>query len=209
AALFTRNVTRATGPLAAGTPQTGVIAEAITEQRLALVDVVSETLREISPDDMYVYEYDWSPDGQRFVTTAAHGSGGDNWYIAELYTIDVTTGVVKSIYKPPLQIANPAWSPDGRRIAFIAGLMSDEGVIGNDIYTCGAAGGEVENVTTNMKASAAWLDWMSDGHTILFAEYTDGEAGVATLDVSDHTVTALWKSAEQVSSGNWGMTLSV
>src|SRR5205809_3291548 len=95
AALVTRNVTRATGPLAAGTPQTGVIAEAITEQRLALVDVLSGALREISPDDMYVYEYDWSPDGQRFVTTAAHGSGDDHRYLAELYPIHATTGVAQ------------------------------------------------------------------------------------------------------------------
>ena len=49
----------------AATAQTGEIKEAVTEQRLALVDVASGTLRQISPADMYVYEYDWSPDGRR------------------------------------------------------------------------------------------------------------------------------------------------
>src|SRR5947207_4592239 len=75
ALLFTENAERAAGPLVAEKPQTGVIKEAVTEQRLALVDVASGKLRQISPADMYVYEYDWSPDGKRFVTTAAHGNG--------------------------------------------------------------------------------------------------------------------------------------
>src|SRR5690242_6730469 len=80
AILFTENATRASGPLVAETAQTGVIQEAVTEQRLALVDTIGGNLRQISPPDMYVYEYDWSPDSKRLVTTAAHGNGDNNWY---------------------------------------------------------------------------------------------------------------------------------
>jgi Tol biopolymer transport system component len=59
AVLFTENATRAAGPLVAETPQTGEIKEAVTEQRLALVDASTGELRQISPPDMYVYQYDW------------------------------------------------------------------------------------------------------------------------------------------------------
>src|SRR6202451_2308822 len=118
AVLFTQNATRAAGPLVAETPETGEIKDAFFEQRLALIDVATGKLRQISPADTYIYEYDWSPDGLRFAVTAALGNGDNNWYIAELYTLDAATGLMKSIYKPPLQIANPAWSPDGQRIAF-------------------------------------------------------------------------------------------
>ena len=141
AVLFTENATRAAGPLVAETPQTGEIKEAVTEQRLALINVASPKLRQISPADMYMYEYDWSPDGRRFVVTAAHGNGDNNWYTAELFTLESDGTNMKSIYKPPLQIANPVWSPDGRAIAFIAGLMSDEPAVGGDIFTVDAAGG--------------------------------------------------------------------
>ena len=89
----------------------------------------------ISPPDMYVYEYDWSPDGKTFAATAAHGSGDNNWWIAQLYTLPATGGEMKSILQPPLQINMPRWSPDGRSIAYISGLMSDFGAIGGDIYT--------------------------------------------------------------------------
>ena len=70
AILFTENAERAAGPLVAEKAQTGVIKEAVTEQRLALVEVASGKLSQISPADMYVYEYDWSPDGQTYAVAA-------------------------------------------------------------------------------------------------------------------------------------------
>ncbi len=38
------------------------------------------------------------------------------------------------IYAPKWQIAEPHISPDGKSVAFIEGLMSDEGSTGGDIY---------------------------------------------------------------------------
>jgi Tol biopolymer transport system component len=124
ALLFTENAERAAGPTVAETVQTGVIKEAVTEQRLSLVDVASGKLRQISPADMYVYEYDWSSDGKSFVTTAAHGNGDNNWYVAQIYTIPAAGGEMKSIYKPAVdsQIAIPAWSPDGKSVALSPAL---------------------------------------------------------------------------------------
>src|SRR6267154_1555137 len=141
ALLFTENATRASGPLVAETPETGEIKDAFFEQRLALVDLASGELNQITPADTYVYEYDWSPDGKRFVVSSALGNGDNNWWIAELSTLDVATGAMKSIYKPKLQIANPVWSPDAKHIAFIQGIMSDEGLTGGDIHIIANDGG--------------------------------------------------------------------
>jgi dipeptidyl aminopeptidase/acylaminoacyl peptidase len=208
ALLFTENATRAAGPLVAETPQTGEIREAVTEQRLTVVDVASGRLRQISPADMYVYEYDWSPDGKRFVATAAHGNGDNNWYIAQLYTLDAVGGEMKSIYEPPLQIGNPAWSPDGKVIAFIAGLMSDEPSVGGDIFTVNEAGGEPKNVTSGMKASASWLTWTAESR-ILFGEYVEGDAGIATVDPGTGRIELLFRGAGQLTAGAWGTNASL
>jgi len=209
AVLYTENATRAAGPLVAETPETGEIKDAFFEQRLALVDVSTGGFRQISPADMYVYEYDWSPDSARFALIAAHGNGDNNWYIAQLYTLDAgPLGLMKPIYKPPLQIANPAWSPDGKKIAFIAGLMSDEPSIGGDIYTISATDGEPSNLTPDMRATANSLTWAPEGK-IVFGETVEADAAVATVDPASGRIDTLWRGQEQVSAGLWGTNISI
>jgi dipeptidyl aminopeptidase/acylaminoacyl peptidase len=208
ALLFTENATRAAGPLVAETPETGEIKDSFFEQRLALVDVATSKLDQISPADTYIYEYDWSPDGLRFAVTAALGNGDNNWYIAELYMLDAATGLMKSIYKPPLQIANPAWSPDGKGIAFIGGLMSDEPSVGGDIFTISATGGEATNITPEMKASASWLAWTPDAK-IIFGEYLEGDSALATVNPADSSRIELFRDAGQITAGAWGVNLSL
>lgn len=196
--LFIENADGAAGPLAAKTVQTGVIREVVTEQRLALVDTAGGRLRQISPADMYVYEYDWSPDGKRFAVTAAHGNGDNNWYIAQIYTLDAAGGKMVSIHKPPLQIANPAWSPDGRSVAFIGGIMSDEGAAGGDIFLVSADGGEAKNLTPGIQSSPGWLTWGRDGRQIIFGESVDGGSGLASVDVASLKVETLWHTDDQI-----------
>ncbi len=208
AILVTENATRAAGPLVAETAQTGEIKEAVSEQRLALVDAATGMLRQISPPDMYVYEYDWSPEGKRFAIISAPGSGDNNWYIAQLYTLEAAGGAMKSIFKPSLQIANPAWSPDGQRIAFIAGLMSDEPSVGGDVFIINAAGGELRNLTPNLKASATWLTWTPDGR-VFFGEYVEGDAAFATLDGVNRHLDTRWRGSEQLTAWGWGTNLSL
>lgn len=211
ALLFTENAERAAGPLVAEKAQTGVIKEAVTEQRLSLVDAATGKLRQISPADMYVYEYDWSPDGKRFVTIAAHGNGDNNWYVAQIYTIPAAGGEMKSIYKPPVdsQIAVPAWSPDGKSVAFIAGIMSDEPAVGGDIFVVPAEGGEAKNITPGMKASASWLTWTHDGGKILFGEDVDGETGIATVDAAGGNIQTLTQGSGQMIANGWGTAVSL
>src|SRR5205085_2399921 len=150
---------RVAGPTQPTAPDAGVIEEHVDEQRLTIVDPAIGAARQVSPPDMYVYEYDWSPDSRSFALTAAHGSGDNNWFVAQLYTMSAETGVLKSLLKPTAQIAEPHWSPDARQVAFVGGLMSDEGVTGGDIYTVAASGGEAKNLTPGMKASASQIAW--------------------------------------------------
>src|SRR5437773_10385297 len=105
---------------------TGVIDTAIHNQRIAVLDIAMGQLRQVSPVNLHIYDYDWSPDDKTFVATAAPGPGDNNWWIAQIYTIDIAKGNATSIHKPSLQLAVPRWSPDGKSIAFIEGLMSDE-----------------------------------------------------------------------------------
>lgn len=195
AVLFIEGIPRVGGPLVPMTPPAGVIEEHVYEQRITTVDVASGAVRQVSPADMYVYEYDWAPDGKSWAATAAHGSGDNNWWIARLYTIDEPTGNLHEVLKPNLQIAIPRFSPDGKHIAYIYGIMSDFGSTGGDIYIVPATGGEPRNLTPNMKASATWLTWNSP-EKILFTENIDGNSGVATVSMRGGDAKTIWQNFE-------------
>jgi dipeptidyl aminopeptidase/acylaminoacyl peptidase len=206
--LFAENSPASLGPLGPAHPDAGVVDERIYQQRLCLVDPDTGRLRPLSPGDLHVHEYDWSPDSKCLVAIAAHGSGDNNWYVAQLYTVSVTSGTTTSILKPAMQIAVPRWSPDGKSVAYIGGLMSDEGVIGGDIWTISASGGKPRNLTSEMKASASWFVWRPDS-SILFTEHVDGASGIASLDPSSGRITTLWTGAETISAGGWSFSLSL
>jgi dipeptidyl aminopeptidase/acylaminoacyl peptidase len=188
ALLFTENATRAAGPLVAEIPDEGVVSEEFLEQRLTMVDPATARVRQISPADMYVYEFDWAPDSKRLVATAAHGNGDDNWYIAGLFTIEANSGAMADVIaKPGMQIGVPKWSPDGKTIAFIGGLMSDEPIVGGDVYLVPETGGKAQNLTAKMAATASWLTWTPDSKKILSAEYVDGTTAIHEMN-TDGTI---------------------
>jgi dipeptidyl aminopeptidase/acylaminoacyl peptidase len=210
ALLFTENATRASGPLVAETPDEGVVSEDLHEERLALVDAATARLRQISPQDLYVYEFDWAPDGKRLAVIAAHGSGDDNWYVASLMTVDAAGGAMKTlIEKPGRQIAQPRWSPDGKEIAFIGGLMSDEAIVGGDIYSVAVDGGEMSNRTPDMKCSASSLGWSADSSSITFAGIVDGGTGVWRLGLAENKIVELWRGEERVADSDYDSSISL
>ncbi len=197
--LYIAGRTAAAGPTRAVPRDQGVVGETPEEQRLATVELATGTVREISPPELFVYEYDWSPDGGGFAAIAANGSGDDNWWIARLLRIDRASGAARVLLQPSFQIADPRWSPDGSRIAFIGGLMSDQGVTGGDVYAVPAAGGEALDLTPGLTASAAWLGWTASGE-LLALETVDGGAGLARIDLAGGAATQLWRRAAAFSA---------
>ena len=208
AMLFTENAPRAAGPLEAETPPSGVIDDAIFLQKLVVIDAGSGKMRTVSPEGLYIYEYGWAPDSAHFVYTAAPGPGDDNWWKAKLYTLDGNSGAATIVHETPMQMAVPRWSPDGSTIAFIEGIMSDEGATGGDIYTVAATGGEAVDRTPGRKSSPSWLNWMPSSKRILFAETVGGSTAVSTVDLASGTTETSWKGDESVNAGGEELSLS-
>jgi len=204
--LYVEGATRPAGALAAMKPPSGVIGEdGIEIQRVARVSIPKSWNGEplptpagngplgsraldrqlplfdfLTPPNLHVYEFDWSPDSKSLAYVAADPPGENNWWVAKLYTQKIG-GAPKAILAPAevagplhgLQIATPRWSPDGKNLALIGGLMSDEGVTGGDVWVVSAAGGEPHNLTSTRATSAEWIAWDGDDH-IYVAELADG-----------------------------------
>jgi dipeptidyl aminopeptidase/acylaminoacyl peptidase len=211
AVLFTEDLPRSAGPLEPVLHETGVVESKIYEQRLALVDAGTGMTRALTPSDLYIYEYDWSPDGKTFAAIAAHGDGDNNWWVAQLYTIDAAHGDTRPIYKPPVQqqLAAPRWSADGKSIVFIGGLMSDEGSTGGDIFQISASGGAVRDLTPSLSASASSITWPRESPRLFFTEHEDGGSAVSRLDPATGRIERLWHGDETITPQNEDTGLSL
>jgi len=199
ALLFIEGIPRIAGPLQPMLPLAGVIDEQVYEQRLTTIDLSTNAQTTITPPHVYVYEYDWTPDSQGWAAIAAHGSGDANWYVAHLYHVDALSHDMHEIYVPKRQIAEPHVSPDGKQVAFIEGLMSDEGSVGGEIFTVPITGGTVRNLTPKINSSPSTLVWTS-ADRIVFGENVDGASGFSSVSASGGAVQKIWAGEESVSA---------
>ena len=215
--LFVENATRSAGALAAMKPWAGVIGEDGVEiQRVGVVDATTGAFSQVTPATLHVYEFGWSPDSKHLVFVAANPPGENNWWVAQLYTEDIASGQAKSILDPTkvsgslhgLQIAVPRWSPDGSRIAFIGGLMSDQGSTGGDVYLIPSTGGEPKDVTPGRAASVAYIGWVSP-RVIGISEHVGGSSHITALDLSTGKDVSQVNATFPETVGAGGLSMSV
>jgi len=186
--LYVEGATRHAGALAAMKPPAGVIGEDGVEiQRVATIDAAAKEPQKpafATPANLHIYEFDWSPDSKSLAYVAADPPGENNWWVAKLYTQNIQAAAVPNTVLAPaevpgplhgLQIAVPRWSPDGKAIAFIGGLMSDQGSTGGDVWIVSAAGGQPRNLTAQRPTSPAWIEWEDNEH-IFVSELAGGNS---------------------------------
>jgi dipeptidyl aminopeptidase/acylaminoacyl peptidase len=202
AMLATAGATKEVGATEAGAPITGDLGGPTPEQRIAVLD--AGRLNFVSPPDLFVYEYDWLPDGG-FVGTAAHGDGDNNWWIAKLYGFSTQGArVLFAPSDPQHQIADPRVSPDGKSVAFISGIMSDFGSTGGDVYELPLAGGGASDITPAMHASATSLGWGCNGQ-LLAKLLANDQTQIVELKLGT-APRVLWSGAESVSGESAGLS---
>jgi len=188
----------------------------------------------LTPPDLHVFEFDWAPDSQSLAYIAADPPGENNWWVAKLYTQAISVGAAgpdsgtqdSQIPKPTailapsevsgplhgLQIAVPRWSPDAKSIAFIGGLMSDQGVTGGDVWIVPAIGGAPRDLTPNRPTSAQWITWQNN-RFIFSSELVGGDSQLVGIMVPDQgpgdlVQAPLFNLPASVSAGGFDHSLS-
>ena len=198
--LYVEGATRPAGALAAMKPPSGVIGEDGVEiQRVAFAEAdATEPAAPIfaTPANLHVYEFDWSPDSKSLAYIGADPPGENNWWVAKLYS-QAPGGDPRIVLDPTkvsgdlhnMQIAVPRWSPDGNAIAFIGGLMSDQGATGGDVWVVPAAGGQPNNLTPRRTSSPAWIAWAGN-QTLFASEIAGGGSRLVCLTLNGDPASA-------------------
>ncbi len=185
AALATAGAEKEVGAVEAGAPTAGVLGGDVHEQRIAIVGG-DGALHWASPPDVFVYEFDWRPDGRGFVGTAAPGDGDNHWWVAKLYAFDAARGAARLIYTPAnprQQLADPRVSPDGKAVSFIGGLMSDFGSTGGDAFVLPLEGGAAPaDVTAHAPYTVTALAWSCDGRGLVASVLAADQRRIVALD---------------------------
>ncbi len=220
--LYVPGATRRASAVAAAKPLVGEVGVTGVEvQRVASIEVASGALHQLTPANLYAYEFNWSPDGSRIAYTAALPPGDNNWWVAKLYVqparadtqaitlVDPTVATAGALHG--LQIALPRWAPDGSRIAFIGGLMSDQGATGGDIYVVPASGGALANFTANIHVTPTWLRWTGP-QSMLVSQISNGQSQLATYQVDASSARQrqlLFTVAASIGAGSAAMGMSL
>ena len=215
--LYVENATRAAGALAAMKPPAGVIGEdGVEVQWVAAADAKTGALSVLTPKALHAYEFDWAPDARHIAFTASNPPGENTWWIAQMYTVPVgQPDAAKSILNPQrtiaslqgLQIAVPRYSTNGRDIAFIGGLMSDQGSTGGDIYLMGADGSGLQDLTPGRKSTPVYLAWADPDH-IVFSEDVSGKSHLGLLGTNKRELFSGWTEPQSVGSGRASLSFS-
>jgi dipeptidyl aminopeptidase/acylaminoacyl peptidase len=190
--LYVEGGTRRASALAAAKPAVGEIGvEGVEVQRVATLPAQGGTVQQVTPADSHVYEFSWAPDSTRIAYVAAPPPGDNNWWISKLYVQAAQPNASRVTVVDPntvsgplhgLQIALPRWSPDGSHIAFIGGLMSDQGFTGGDIYNVSSTGGTPDNLTPGIHVTPSWFTWQSP-QSLLVDQISNGRAQLAEYAV--------------------------
>jgi dipeptidyl aminopeptidase/acylaminoacyl peptidase len=213
--LFVENATRSAGALDAMKPWAGVIGEDGVEiQRVYAVDARSGEGDWLTQPNLHVYEFTWHPKSPEISFIAANPPGENTWWIAKLYDQLLNSTIkydpsgketsrhyffgkipARVVFDPNttttalhgLQIAVPRVSPDGSKIAFIGGLMSDQGSTGGDIWVLDCSKScSPTDITPAIDGSPTFLSWTGND-SVGYVEDRRGHTLIADSVVSTRT----------------------
>src|SRR5258706_179236 len=144
----------------------------------------------------------WSPDSTSLATVSDGGKEQRQIFVTHIGGSPIRVTNVHGY------LAAPGWSPDGKSIAFIEGLMSDEGSTGGDLFVIPAVGGAARNVTPEIKASVTTFAWTATDR-ITFGENVAGESAIARVDTASGAMETLWRGQEFITSHDGGIGASL
>ena len=144
-------------------------------RRLWLVDASTGETRDVTPENVNVFEFGWA--GGKVAAVCTDEPSESAWYEAWVGLIDLEARSVERVHEPKWQLQAPRISAGGR-VAWIEGFSSDRGVATGAVHVLG------EGVVAP-ELHATWIDF-ADEDSLWVAGWRDNGsfAGRLSLDAS-------------------------
>ena len=129
-------------------------------RRLFMIDLASKKSREVGPEGMDVWEFDWDGDGAVVAIVSDDPPGGSGWYAAKIARLDLDARAAHVLYEPTWQTQWLALSPDGRCAVFVEGYASDHGLLSGSLMRVDLADGTTTDPWPDLETVgiAQWCD---------------------------------------------------
>ncbi len=149
----------------------------------------------VTPENLTVWEYAWSPDSQQIALYFSIGPDDTDWYRGQIGIVPAVGGAVRQVAQLTRQASAITWSPDSTRLAFISGEWSDPCRGGGDVFVLSLTRGNEQprNLTLGITFSPSWCRWLPDGQRLLYVGWDGVTQRIGMLNENDGIITPLVK----------------
>lgn len=170
--------------------------------RVWVVDVETNSIRCVSPDNLQIWEFGWHPYSRELAAVVSDQPYEWAWYTNRIVRFGLGESA-QTVWQSKRQVALPVWSPDGNQIAFVSSNWSDRGCVAGDVWTINSRGDEARNVAAGIVASLGWMQWSPTSQELLAIGHDRGGTGLHRIDVATGERTQLWWQQAAVAEAHW------
>jgi len=143
-----------------------IVDEQRTYSRLWIADAETGESRAVYETDLDASRFEWTPDGEQLIFTAAAIPGPDAAMMhSRLHRVSIEGGEPTVICPTEGKLGRFAIAPDGSKLAFL-GAVSFNDPREQSLFIAPLAGGAARNLTEGFEGAASRIAWVDD-HTVL------------------------------------------
>jgi len=158
--------------------------------RLHAIDVESKESREVVGNNISVWNYSWSPDGDRIALIGSELPTIDASYYADLYMVDSQGGDAELFVELPGKTGPVSFSPDGRNIAIKNARGEGREPIDGGIFLVPVGDGEWTSIIEDFPGTVTAHNWLSNNE-IWFTAQQDTRTTLNKVDIRNKRVTQI------------------
>jgi dipeptidyl aminopeptidase/acylaminoacyl peptidase len=135
----------------------------------------------VTPEDLYVWEFAWAPDGNRLALRISNEPGADIDQMYTRYAVINSDGTgLTEIMTSPRKKTSVSWSPDGTKLAVLAGKVYSD-PLPQRIWILDLNNESKHDITpSGWEGTPEWISWMDD-YTVIFSAVERSSTSLFTL----------------------------